>query len=162
MQSAVPTMRHGCLSWASTMRPDAFGQRRETWSGTVFRRTLWEGIDTSSPLRRFGGCMDGRSSTPIFGDGSGGPAGCLGPFLDGISIVINGLDLEVVRILGETIRPKRSEDLAAIEPEDRSDVSREVEGGEFLGSVFSDGSRLGEVTIPRVRRPDIEWIGVEL
>ena len=90
------------------------------------------------------------------------PAWCLAPFLDSICIEIIGLDLEVVRTLGETIRRQRSADLMAIEPEDRSDVPSEFDGGEFLGSVFSDGSLLGEITIPRVGRPDIEWIGVDL
>lgn len=83
------------------------------------------------------------------------PAWCLGPFLDGICIEIIGLDLEIVRTLGET-----SGDLMAIEPV--GDVRNEFDGGEFRGSVFSDGSLLGEIAIPRTGQPDIEWREIEL
>ena len=49
-----------------------------------------------------------------------------------------------------------------IKPEDRRDVSGEFDGGEFYGSVFSDGSLLGEIRIPRRSKRTIEWTEVEL
>lgn len=42
------------------------------------------------------------------------------------------------------------------------DVPNEFDGGEFRGSVFSDGSLLGEIAIPRTGRRDIEWREIEL
>ena len=90
------------------------------------------------------------------------PDWTFGPFPEGISIELIGLDLEVVEALEMAIRGQLSEELMAIKPVDRRDVPREFDGGAFYGSVFSDGSLLGEITLPRASRSSIEGIEVAL
>ena len=85
-----------------------------------------------------------------------------GPGHGSISLQIVGLDLRVVQALGIAIRKNRPDELMEIEPEDRRDVPTEFQGGEFYGSVFSDGSLLGEIRIPRWDMRDIAWTEVEL
>ena len=85
-----------------------------------------------------------------------------GPSPVSTSLEIVGLDLEVVQALGMAIRGQRSEELMEVKAEDRRDVPSEFAGGEFYGSVFSDGSLFGEIRIPRKGKRTIEWTDVEL
>ena len=86
----------------------------------------------------------------------------LGPSPDITSLEVVGLDLQVVKALGMAIRGQGSEELMGIKPEDRRDVPGEFDGGEFNGSIFSDGSLLGEIRIPHWGKPIIHWDDVEL
>ena len=78
------------------------------------------------------------------------------------SLEIVGLDLKVVQALGMAIRGQRSDELIEMNPEYRGDVPSEFDGGEFYGSVFSDGSLLGEIRIPCGGKRTIEWTEIEL
>ena len=73
---------------------------------------------------------------------------------DGVAIEIIGLDLDVVRKLEATFQD--AEALMGIESREPRDIPVEFEGGEFHGSVFSDGSLFGEVRIS-----DMDWSGIE-
>jgi len=50
----------------------------------------------------------------------------------------------------------------SLEPQERRDIPDDVDGGRFYGSVFSDGSLLGEIRMPHSHRPWLEPIEVEL
>jgi hypothetical protein len=52
--------------------------------------------------------------------------------------------------------------LMSLVPHQRPDIAAEVDDGRFYGSVFSDGSLLGEIRLPRVHRRWINRIEVEL
>ena len=82
----------------------------------------------------------------------------------GIDIELVGLDLNVLQTLGLAINSPQEADLTALEPTERRDAPADLDGGTFYGSVFSDGSLLGELRLGRPGRPfpDFEWIEVEL
>ena len=84
------------------------------------------------------------------------------PSPDGVCVELVGLDLEVVRALGPASDQPAGAGLMSLEPYERREIPSEVDGGRFYGSVFSDGSLLGELRIPRPHRPRLESIEVEL
>lgn len=91
----------------------------------------------------------------------------LWPFLwfrDGIDIELVGLDLKVLRALSLVTKPAGVSELMALEPTGPRDTPADLDGGTFYGSVFSDGSLLGELRLQRPTGPfpDFEWIEVEL
>ena len=71
---------------------------------------------------------------------------------DGTIIEIVGLDLDVVHALGNAIQKPESSALMEIQPGKR----REFADGAFHGSVFSDGSLIGEIATSRLEWRDIE------
>ena len=73
---------------------------------------------------------------------------------DGISIELAGLDLDVVCMIKTALREPGSRALMEIRPGKRRDVAGEEE--EFRGSVFSDGSLIGEIGISDLKRFDHE------
>lgn len=94
------------------------------------------------------------------------------PYDHGICLEIIGLDLRIVKALG-TVQGHRSESLMNIEPEDCSNLAADSDhiecddpitsdNGEFHGSIFSDGSLLGELWIRHPYAQVIESIKVEL
>ena len=90
------------------------------------------------------------------------PRRYIGPFPDEISIGLIGLDLEVTRAIGMTIRGASVADgLMEIEPEDRRQDIWEIDGGMFHGSVLSDGSLFGEIRVPWKQWPTFEHKVVE-
>lgn len=85
-------------------------------------------------------------------------------FRHGIDIELVGLDLKVLRALSSATRSADPSELMALEPSERRDTPDELDGGTFYGSVFSDGSLLGELRLRRPGEPfpDFEWTEVEL
>lgn len=85
-------------------------------------------------------------------------------FRDGIDIELVGLDLEVLRALSSAKQSVDASELMALEPSERRDTAADLGGGTFYGSVFSDGSLLGELRLRRPSEPfpDFEWTEVEL
>lgn len=83
---------------------------------------------------------------------------------DGIDIELVGLDLKVLRALSSATQPAAASELMALEPSERRDTPTDLGGGTFYGSVFSDGSLLGELRLRRPGEPflDFEWTEVEL
>ena len=83
---------------------------------------------------------------------------------DGIDIELVGLDLKVLRALSSATLSVGAPELLALEPSERRDTSTDLAGGTFYGSVFSDGSLLGELRLRRPGEPflDFELIEVEL
>ena len=75
---------------------------------------------------------------------------------DGISIELAGLDLDVVCALKNALQePESSQALMEIQPEERPLIPDESGSGEFHGSVFSDGSLIGEIGISDLKRFDL-------
>ncbi|MDF1735174.1 MAG: hypothetical protein P1U37_07820 [Minwuia sp.] len=90
--------------------------------------------------------------------------GPLDSFRHGINVELVGLDLEVLRVLGSVQGSPRIPDLVELKPQERRDAPIDFDGGTFYGSVFSDGSLLGELrqTWTSGSIPDFEWIEVDL
>ena len=82
------------------------------------------------------------------------------PYRDEVSLALVGLDLDVVRRLGPPFTKREFEGQIVVSDERDSDVG--FEGGQFLGSVFSDGSLLGEIRITRAGFSSIDWQELEL
>lgn len=84
--------------------------------------------------------------------------------MDGIRVEMIGLDLKVFEAVGRAAGANMSAGLMELRPEHSHDVPFDTAGGAFYGSVFSDGSLLGELRLTHSSRPipDFEWIEVEL
>ena len=72
-----------------------------------------------------------------------------------IIIEVVGLDFSVVRVLKKAIQKPEVQALMEIKPRKQRDIDIEFDGGEFHGSVFSDGSLIGEIGIS-----DMNWSGI--
>ena len=83
-------------------------------------------------------------------------------WVDGVSVELIGLDLHVVRALQTTLQNRDSQALMNIELSEQSDIPDKFDGGEFHGSIFSDGSLIGEIIIPPFGLSDIERTEVML
>jgi len=85
-------------------------------------------------------------------------------FRDGIDIELVGLDLKVLRALSSATQSVDASELLALEPSERRETPADLDGGTFYGSVFSDGSLLGELRLRRPGEPfpDFDWTEVEL
>jgi hypothetical protein len=85
-------------------------------------------------------------------------------FRDGIDIELVGLDLKVLHALSSATQPADASELMRLEPAERRDAPADPGDGIFYGSVFSDGSLLGELRLRRPWEPfpDFEWTEVEL
>jgi len=85
-------------------------------------------------------------------------------FPDGIDIELVGLDLEVLRAVSSATQSAGASELMTLEPSERLDAPIYRDGGAFYGSIFSDGSLLGELRQTRSSGslPDFEWETVEL
>jgi|GEM_PF-922639 hypothetical protein len=85
-------------------------------------------------------------------------------FEQGLRVELAGLDLEVFEALGSVQGSSGTPSLMELKPRERREALIDSDGGAFYGSVFSDGSLLGELRQNRMSRPtpDFEWIEVEL
>ena len=110
------------------------------------------------------------SVQPSYGDGSREPEFLerlldwlywpTDPYRDEVSIAMVGLNLDVVRRLGSPFFKREYEGQTIISTEPVTDFA--FDGGRFSGSIFSDGSLLGEVRITRPGFSSIRWEEVEL
>ena len=82
------------------------------------------------------------------------------PYHDEVSLGLIGLNLDVVRRLGPPLAKPEYEGLIDLPLE--LGPEHAFDGGRFFGSVFSDGSLLGEVRISRPRFDSIGWQKVDL
>lgn len=160
--------RANYASWLSFMGLDGAAGRLRTVSGEAQRYEF--------PVLTLGGhkyAVNIVSVAPRAHDLSGREFwrhfrhGPFDPFIwleDGIDIELVGLDLKVLQTLGLAINSPHEADLTALEPIARRDSAADLDGGAFYGSVFSDGSLLGELRLGRPGRPFLgfEWIEVEL
>lgn len=82
----------------------------------------------------------------------------------GFRIEVIGLDLKVFESLVGGESTKTSARLMDFSPQQTQDATFDLEGGAFTGSIFSDGSVLGELRHSRAGRgvPNFEWIEVDL
>ncbi|WP_413874610.1 hypothetical protein [Albidovulum sp.] len=82
----------------------------------------------------------------------------------GVRVEMIGLDLRVFKALSSISDERISAELMELQPHEPRDTSFDSDGGAFYGSVFSDGSLLGEMRHTRSTRPfpDFEWIEVEV
>lgn len=85
-------------------------------------------------------------------------------FRDGIDIELVGLDLEVLHAVSLATRADGTSELMALKPSKHRDAPADLDGGTFYGSVFSDGSLLGELRLqnPDKLFPDFMWKKVVL
>lgn len=159
--------RANYASWLALMGFDDVSQRLRARAGDWQRRTV--------PLIRLGGrsyvvaiasirpwTTRGRLDTELWRFIDDWPHWFWGPFPDGVCVELVGLDLEVIRALGPASEQPAAVGLMSLEPYERHEIPGEVDGSRFYGSVFSDGSLLGELRIPRSHRPRLETIEVEL
>jgi hypothetical protein len=159
--------RSNYASWLALMGFSDAAQRLRTRAGDLQQRTV--------PLIRLGGrpyvvsiisirprAAEDRRETEFWHDIDDWPYLFWGPFSDGICLELVGLDLDVVRALGQASDHSIGQGLMALEPYERHDIPSEVDGGRFYGSVFSDGSLLGELRIARSSRLRLEEVGVKL
>lgn len=104
------------------------------------------------------------SSRQFWRDFRDWPFGPFPWFRDGIDIELVGLDLKALRALSSATQSAGTSELMALEPSERRDTPTDLDGGTFYGSIFSDGSLLGELRLRRPGEPfpDFEWIEVEL
>jgi hypothetical protein len=81
-----------------------------------------------------------------------------------IRIEVIGIDLNVLHTVGSAILSPSSGELMELLPNVDRTVNGEFDGGGFIGSVFSDGSLLGEMTLRRSSKPfpDFDWTEVTL
>lgn len=79
-------------------------------------------------------------------------------FPDEIGIGIIGLDLGIMKTLASIIKDQsQTDELMEIKPIDRNEFVSELKGGaSFYGSVFSDGTLLGEIRIRPQQTPDFK------
>lgn len=86
----------------------------------------------------------------------------------GIRVELVGLDLDVLQILASASSSLGMSRLMELQPRQRGDAQRDAQidydGGAFFGSVFADGSLLGELRFSRSSRPfpEFRWIDVDL
>jgi hypothetical protein len=74
-------------------------------------------------------------------------------FRNGVDIELVGLDVEVLRTLSSAAQSANSSELMKLEPSERQDSPADVDGGRFYGSVLSDGSLLGALSVQRSSNP---------
>lgn len=82
----------------------------------------------------------------------------------GFDIEIIGLDLEVLKALGSATESSSTLELMSLKPLEQRDTPVDLDGIVFSGSIFSDGSLLGALTICGGDLPfnDFEWITLTL
>ena len=87
-----------------------------------------------------------------------------GWFRHGIRAELVGLDLEVLGALGSLQNGSKAPGLMGLMPQDGIFAPVQIDGGAFYGSIFSDGSLLGELRQRPTSRlmPDFEWTEVDL
>lgn len=83
---------------------------------------------------------------------------------DGFRIEVIGLDHTIFESLVGLDSSKTPGRLMEFSPQQTQDAMLDLEGGAFTGSIFSDGSLLGELRYNHSGRgvPNFEWIEVEL
>ena len=160
--------RANYTSWLSLMGFDDAASRLRTGAGEAQRRTV--------PVITLGGHkyavsiasiapslpdLSGREFWHDFRDWTFEPFGF---FRDGICIELIGLDLKILRDLGAALSTSITSALMGLTPAQRRDAPADMDAGAFYGSIFSDGSLLGELRFSRPSRPlpDFEWIEVDL
>lgn len=71
----------------------------------------------------------------------------------GLSLHIMGLEIGVLRSLGDATTTGTSDRLMALEPVIEREPSLDVDAGSFLGSIFMDGTIVGDLQVSRGSRP---------
>ena len=160
--------RANYASWLSLMGFDDAASRVRIGAGEPQRRSVpvialagrKYAVSVSSVSPR----QPDLSSREFWDDLQDWPFGPFGWFRHGIRVELVGLDLDVLRILGSVQGSSKTSGLMELRPQERRDAPLDSDGGVFYGSVFSDGSLLGELRQTRTSRliPEFDWIEVEL
>jgi hypothetical protein len=77
-------------------------------------------------------------------------------FRRGFAVQIMGLELGVLRTLAETTTAGNWRRLMALEPVVERESFPDVDAGNFTGSIFRDGTMLGDLHVPSGSRPRLE------
>ncbi|MCB9972624.1 MAG: hypothetical protein H6847_14030 [Hyphomonas sp.] len=85
-------------------------------------------------------------------------------FRNGLRIEVMGIDFSVLKILGSRSQAEITQSLLELTPQESSDDQLDAGRGNFYGSIFSDGTLLGELRInrPSMPMPEFEWMEVEI
>lgn len=85
-------------------------------------------------------------------------------FQDGLRIEVLGIDFSVLKTLGTQSQADITQRLLEFVPQESRDDRLDAGRGAFYGSIFSDGSLLGELRInrPSMPMPEFEWMEVDI
>ena len=160
--------RANYASWLSLMGFDDAATRLRTGPGEPQRRSVpviaLAGRKYAVSVRSVSPKLLDLSSREFWDDLHDWPFDPFAWFRHGIHVELVGLDLEVLKILGSTPDSSMRSRLMELKPQDGRDAPTDSDGGTFYGSIFADGSLLGELRHTDTSRPipDFEWIEVEL
>jgi hypothetical protein len=160
--------RANYASWLSLMGFDDASSRLRSGTGETQRRTVpvitLDGHKYAVSVASVSPKLPDLSGRKFWDDFRDWPFVPFGWFQDGFSVELIGLDLEILRTLGIALGSSKISLLMELQPVERRDTPAELAEGAFSGSVFSDGSLLGELRFSRTDGPfpDFEWIEVNL
>lgn len=82
----------------------------------------------------------------------------------GADVRVTGLDVDVLRALSLVTKAGIVSELMALQPTEPQGTPIDLEIGEFHGSILSDGSLMGDLTLPGWEKPfpEFKWVEVEL
>lgn len=160
--------RANYASWLSLMGFDDAANRIRIGTGEPQRRTVpviaLGGREYAVSILSVSPTQPDLSSRELWDDLLHWPFGIFGRLEQGLRVELVGLDLEVFKTLGSVQGSSKASALMQLKSLERRDALIESDGHTFYGSIFSDGSLLGELRQNRMRRPipDFAWIEVEL
>ena len=161
--------RANYASWLSLMRFDDAANRIRFGAGEPQRRSV--------PVIALAGCkyavsilsvspkQPDLSSREFWDDLHNWPFGCARMLKQGLRVELVGLDLKVFETLGSVRGSSISSALMKLNPQEgRYAAPIESDGYTFYGSIFSDGSLLGELQQNRMpwTTPEFKWIEIVL
>lgn len=159
--------RANYASWLSLMRFDDAANRIRFGAGEPQRRSVpvialvgrKYAVSVLSVLPK----QPDLSSREFWDDLHDWPFGCARMIKQGLRVELVGLDLEVFEALGFVQGSSTSSALMQFKPQKWRDAEPiESDGCTFYGSIFSDGSLLGELQQNRMSWPILEWIEIVL
>lgn len=76
-------------------------------------------------------------------------------FLDGVILGIMGIQLPVMRQISQALRTGEAGPLMDLKTAEEPEFPQKLEGMKVDGSVYSDGTIVGELTLSRRRPPEL-------
>lgn len=161
--------RANYASWLSLMRFDDAANRIRFGAGESQRRSVpviaLAGRRYAVSVLSVSPKQPDLSSREFWYDLHNWPFGYVRMLKQSLRFELVGLDLEVFEALGSVQGPSTSSALMQLKPQKWHGAAPiESDGFTFYGSIFSDGSLLGELQKNRMRWPipEFEWIEIEL
>ena len=156
--------RANYASWLSLMRFDDAANRIRFGAGEPQRRSVpviaLAGRNYAVSILSVSPKQPDLSSREFWDDLRYWPFGCARILKQGLRVELVGLDLEVFKALGSVQGSSISSTLTQLKPQKWLDAAPiESDGCTFYGSIFSDGSLLGELQQNRMRSPipEFKW-----